>query len=617
MGHDAVVVPCSGVLEAVVDLVVRSCRAGKRVLLVHGGAAEGAHLELGLHDVLDLESPSVVLVHRSGGYSEFRSALHELSSVDGELEVVLAHAGGHEVAAAAAVRLLDMLQQEPGGWSLRCVFDSEQALDGAIDAVLRHNALEVDGVRVPMEGTAARALGLELLLEKTDLAEPMERLIRHPAVTDLDVTLLDRLAVRHRERLARQDRMRTLEEELASSQRKADEARAAVEALSAQNVNLQEADGDLVFLLRAAATEAGLPVVLEDENFRIRHWSDEPRAAPPSLAELLAPTRLRRVAEELQPGTPSLVRLGIPAAGARLVLRLGRRRPCGYLSVLRCPQRWPPRLGHLLSQLEAPVVTALGYEHGLLRIEQTIRSQLLRGVFQGTLTGAEALQAGRLMGWAGHQRRRLAFVLCGRPDEEGERLATEIDALRRDAERSGIVAGVVGWGLAALLPDEADAIGRLEDWNARSRNLAIGLSGVALSPQDAPRALRQAEWAARIACETNRHLLRFEELGVDRLLFPAKDAGEPDLERPLQLLRQSSQELSFDAVETVEAYLESSGNVRSAARALHVHVNTLRYRLERIAALSGLDLDDAGSRFEVQLALRLAASRKVLTTLVD
>ncbi|MEW2635725.1 helix-turn-helix domain-containing protein [Streptomyces sp. NPDC048389] len=45
-------------------------------------------------------------------------------------------------------------------------------------------------------------------------------------------------------------------------------------------------------------------------------------------------------------------------------------------------------------------------------------------------------------------------------------------------------------------------------------------------------------------------------------------------------------------VPSVLAYLGTLGNVRAAARSLHVHPNTLRYRLKRAEAVSGIDLAD-------------------------
>ncbi|WP_222844609.1 CdaR family transcriptional regulator [Saccharomonospora sp. CUA-673] len=61
-----------------------------------------------------------------------------------------------------------------------------------------------------------------------------------------------------------------------------------------------------------------------------------------------------------------------------------------------------------------------------------------------------------------------------------------------------------------------------------------------------------------------------------------------------------------DLADSAAAYLAGHGDVRSAARELRVHPNTLRYRLRRIEAITGLDLADASDRLllELQLAMR-------------
>lgn len=58
-----------------------------------------------------------------------------------------------------------------------------------------------------------------------------------------------------------------------------------------------------------------------------------------------------------------------------------------------------------------------------------------------------------------------------------------------------------------------------------------------------------------------------------------------------------------DYVATVRAYLRAFGDVPLAAGAVGIHPNTFRYRLRRLAELSGLDLDDPDERLmtEVQL----------------
>ena len=59
--------------------------------------------------------------------------------------------------------------------------------------------------------------------------------------------------------------------------------------------------------------------------------------------------------------------------------------------------------------------------------------------------------------------------------------------------------------------------------------------------------------------------------------------------------------------ETLLAWLEQQGSAPAVARALHVHPQTVRYRLARLREALGDQLDDPQARFELQLALRARA----------
>jgi DNA-binding PucR family transcriptional regulator len=54
----------------------------------------------------------------------------------------------------------------------------------------------------------------------------------------------------------------------------------------------------------------------------------------------------------------------------------------------------------------------------------------------------------------------------------------------------------------------------------------------------------------------------------------------------------------------VRVFLECSSSPTTAAKALHVHVNTLRYRIHRASELLGLDLTDFTTQVDVYLALQ-------------
>lgn len=77
--------------------------------------------------------------------------------------------------------------------------------------------------------------------------------------------------------------------------------------------------------------------------------------------------------------------------------------------------------------------------------------------------------------------------------------------------------------------------------------------------------------------------------------------------RPLERLHEHDRVHGTDYVATLSAYLDCFGNGALASERLHVHANTLRYRMRRIAEIAEVDLDDAGDRLPLELELRLVA----------
>jgi DNA-binding PucR family transcriptional regulator len=58
-----------------------------------------------------------------------------------------------------------------------------------------------------------------------------------------------------------------------------------------------------------------------------------------------------------------------------------------------------------------------------------------------------------------------------------------------------------------------------------------------------------------------------------------------------------------ELVRTLEVFLHHSGSWSQAAAELHLHVNTLRYRIGRVAELTGRDLSSFPDRVDLYLAL--------------
>lgn len=74
----------------------------------------------------------------------------------------------------------------------------------------------------------------------------------------------------------------------------------------------------------------------------------------------------------------------------------------------------------------------------------------------------------------------------------------------------------------------------------------------------------------------------------------------------LQRLRDHDQDRETGLVQTLETYLDRFGDVRSAAADLHIHPNTLRYRIRRAQEVLGMDLDEPDNRLLLQLQLLIS-----------
>ena len=68
-----------------------------------------------------------------------------------------------------------------------------------------------------------------------------------------------------------------------------------------------------------------------------------------------------------------------------------------------------------------------------------------------------------------------------------------------------------------------------------------------------------------------------------------------------------------DLLMTLETYLRQNCSQNRTAEALHVHLNSLKYRLRRIVELTGLDLRDSEALLYLQLSLRISPQASVET----
>jgi hypothetical protein len=103
-------------------------------------------------------------------------------------------------------------------------------------------------------------------------------------------------------------------------------------------------------------------------------------------------------------------------------------------------------------------------------------------------------------------------------------------------------------------------------------------------------------------------LVEAEEHLPELLLFESGGLAARLAERRLEPLDELTPAGRARMEETALAFVQHGGNAAAMARALHLHPQTIRYRLGRLRELFGDQLTDPDARFELELALRSVRS---------
>jgi sugar diacid utilization regulator len=195
--------------------------------------------------------------------------------------------------------------------------------------------------------------------------------------------------------------------------------------------------------------------------------------------------------------------------------------------------------------------------------------------------------------------------------ERGARavVATAIAApAQRESSAAEIVVLVPG-GDDAVAKRAAEGVLRELQAGLPGHSFAVGRSRVAADPLDLHRAGNEALLAVNVAEGDDEHpLLAFEQTGAYRLLLSAMSEDPAELQRfyaeTVEPLVAYDEQYETELVRTVEAFLDNDGNVAGTAQKLFTHRHTIRYRLERVRELSGLDVGSTDGREKLSLGLK-------------
>lgn len=135
----------------------------------------------------------------------------------------------------------------------------------------------------------------------------------------------------------------------------------------------------------------------------------------------------------------------------------------------------------------------------------------------------------------------------------------------------------------------------------------IGIGNVSNNLSQVKKSLEQAQQALKFAALEGKSnaIVTYAKLGALKLLLKIHDRQELECfyQETLGSLLAYDQECGANLIDTLVVFLQENGHAIKAAERLFIHRNTLKYRLQRVEEVLGLDLSNSDARITIQIAL--------------
>jgi len=397
---------------------------------------------------------------------------------------------------------------------------------------------------------------------------------------------------------------------------------------------LQDADLASVTQLLADRTNATVAVVSPVMDVMAAASPGlPPEKAAVLVAEALVHPRLGQVLRASRQGHRSLwlpTVGGMPAIIVAPIL-VGDEVPA-HLITLDPPERATDEDMNLLVTEHAATICGviLGREHVVAAAARRVRDDLVEGLLLGrSRDDGDADRWAAHLGYDAGREHNVAVVAF---DVPAPRLPQDADAMRQrvrdviehfittrapdviiSARESEVVlvAAVPGPGHEGSMGAQrlgAACIARLAELFPDTK-VVIGIGGTCRHPREITRSYEQAHRTIETLRRIGRtgSVTAFADLGIHRLLLQVPDLAElrAFADDVLGSLSPGERDRRAEYLTTLACYLRENSSPQRAARFLHVHPNTVAYRIKRIEEITGLSMDRYRDRLTTQVALEI------------
>ncbi|HEX6537898.1 MAG TPA: helix-turn-helix domain-containing protein [Candidatus Dormibacteraeota bacterium] len=334
----------------------------------------------------------------------------------------------------------------------------------------------------------------------------------------------------------------------------------------------------------------------------LRRWGD-------TIAMLAADPPVREL--EGAAGDPGMLASPIP----------GRQGVAGYVAVVGPPVQLDQVARMATARAASACAIELDRERAVTETRDRLEGEFIESLLVGSYTSEDAaLERALRLGLDLSKPFAVASARGSRTDPGFE--DTALRAVRSLVAHRGVNALVSGHAgsvcLILLLEAFADetSLSRLVEAMRAECARAAQDTGTSLGigrPHTGVVGVRTSFREAEQALAMGRRVLgpgrvvSFADLGLHRLLFAV--SGQQELadfyEDTVGPLVAYDRRTGADLMATLDAFFLCLGSPTETAQRMHLHRNTVLYRLRRIEEIGGLKLDDAATRLNLQLCLRI------------
>jgi purine catabolism regulator len=397
-----------------------------------------------------------------------------------------------------------------------------------------------------------------------------------------------------------------------------------------QLLQLSTENRGMAALIEALVDATGRTIVVQDKRFDtvvalgpLKEREDWPHIETAIASEEPLPAVFRNRVEVAQ-AAPDPALLELPDFGVRRLVvpivanRMGR----GFFSMLVANSTFDALDMQYARHGAAVCALEMAKEKAVREAQKRVQGGVLERLLTGTIPTDQALRQLARLGHEPDSHPYTAITACwaqheGPSDRRLETIFNEqvsvhdFEAVVQLLEGGVVVFvaddNVSGKTIPRAVKQLADSVIARVGSQFPVARLAMGIGRSVNTLAEWRASYQEAVAAQRISLQWHIYQpLYFGDLGVYRLLSLLLETAELR-----SFYRETLGELADERyakdefIATLEAFFEEHGNLSQTANRLHVHRNTLLYRMERIAQIGGFNLDNPETRLAVHLALKI------------